>query len=195
MTKTLTLEIQNDEVGEAVRARYTMTASIIRAMLYSSNREMVKALGGPEKITLEQLARIYQEGTGDFGICFEYALHDSIRARHKSIYPIIEDVLHSFCKIKNGAESILFGLEKNGTLNIVETAKNSLTTDARVLVGKQGQPPLLKHRIGILDRAFRMRQTPRPLAAKHSRPLASRPIPRVARDRSVGRDDLEGQSR
>jgi len=155
MTKNLTLEIQNDDVGEAVRARYTMTSSIIRAMLYSSNREMVQALGGPDKITLEQLARIYQEGTGDFGICFEYALHDSIRARHKSIYPIIEDVLHSFCKIKNGAESILFGLEKNGKLNIVETAQNSLTADARVLFGKQGQPPLLKHRIGVLERAFR----------------------------------------
>jgi len=58
MTKNLTLEIQNDDVGEAVRARYTMTASIIRAMLYSTNREMVKALGGAEQITLEQLARV-----------------------------------------------------------------------------------------------------------------------------------------
>lgn len=155
MATKLTLEIQEDDVGEAVRARYTMAASIIRAMLYSSNREMVKALGGPDKITLEQLARIYQEGTGDFGICFEYALHDSIRARHKSIYPIVEDVLHSFCKIKGGPESILFGIEKNGSLNVVETAKNSLTADARVLVGKKGQPPLLRHRVGILERAFR----------------------------------------
>lgn len=133
-----------------------MTASILRAMLYSTNAEMVKALGGPTKITLEQLARIYQEGTGDYGICFEYALHDSIRSRHKSIYPTVEEVLHSFCKIKGEPESILFGLEKNGSLNVVETAKNSLTSDARVLVGKPGKPPYLKHRIGVLERAFRI---------------------------------------
>jgi hypothetical protein len=155
MTDTLTLEIQSDDVSEAVRARYTMVSSILRAMLYSSNKAMVDALGGPASITLEQLARIYQEGSGEYGICFEYALHDSIRARHKSIYPIIEEVLHEHCRIKGTAESILFGLEKNGRLNIVETAKNSLTDEARVLGGKPGKPPFLKQRIGVLERAFR----------------------------------------
>ena len=151
----LSLEIQSAEVGEAVRARYTMTASILRAMLYSSKKEMVEALGGPAKITLEQLARIYQEGPGDFGVCFEYALHDSIRSRHQSIYPIVQEVLYSFCKIKGDPESILFGLEKNGSLNVVETAKASLTDDARVLGGAAGKPPYLKHRIAALERAFR----------------------------------------
>jgi hypothetical protein len=155
VTLKLSLEIQSAEVGEATRARYTMTASILRAMLYSSQKEMVAALGGPDRITLEQLARIYQEGNGDFGVCFEYALHDSIRARHKSIYPIVEEVLHSFCKISGAPESILFGLEKNGSLNVVETAKNSLTDESRVLVGKVGKPPYLRHRIGVLERAFR----------------------------------------
>jgi len=151
----LSLEVQSDDIAEAVRARYTMVASILRAMLYSSHGPTVKALGGPAAITLEQLARIYQEGSGEYGICFEYALHDSIRARHKSIYPVIEEVLHDHCRIRGAAESILFGLEKNGRLNIVETAKNSLTDEARVLVGKAGKPPYLKHRIGILERAFR----------------------------------------
>lgn len=155
MTLKLALEVQSDEVGEATRARYTMTASILRAMLYSSQKEMVSALGGPQKITLEQLARIYQEGSGDFGVCFEYALHDSIRARHASIYPIIEEVLFSFCKIKGQPESILFGLEKNGSLNIVQTAQNSLNDESRVLVGKVGKPPFLRQRVGILERAFR----------------------------------------
>ena len=155
MTNKLVLEIQNAEVGEAVRARYTMVSSILRAMLYSSYGEMVDALGGPGKITLEQLARMYQEGTGDYGICFEYALHDAIRARHGSIYPTVEHVLHSFCKIKGDPESILFGLEKNGRLNVVVTAKDSLTPEVRVLVGKPGKPPYLKHRIGVLERAFR----------------------------------------
>ncbi len=155
MSHKLSLEIQSDEVGEAVRARFTMTASMLRAMLYSSQREMIAALGGPNQITLEQLARIYQEGTGDFGICFEYALHDSIRARHTSIYPIVEEVLQSFCKIKGAPESILFGIEKNGSLNVVETAQNSLTDDARVLAGKVGKPPFLRHRVAGLERAFR----------------------------------------
>ena len=155
MTLKISLEVQEDEVGEAVRARYSMVASILRAMLYSQQTEIINALGGREKITLEQLARIYQEGSGDFGVCFEYALHDSIRARHKSIYPTIQEVLHSFCKIKGQSESILFGLEKNGTLNVVETAKNSLTQESRVLGGKAGKPPYLRHRVALLDRAFR----------------------------------------
>ncbi len=155
MGNKLALQVQNAEVAEAVRARYTMVASILRAMLYSSNDAMVAALGGYSKITLEQLARTYQEGNGDYGICFEYALHDSIRARQASIYPVIEEVLHSFCKIKGSAESILFGLEKNGRLNVVETAANSLTDEARVLVGKAGKPPYLKHRLDTLKRAFR----------------------------------------
>lgn len=151
----LTLEIQESEVGEAVRARYTMVASILRAMLYSTYTPMVHALGGVETITLEQLARVYQEGTGDYGICFEYALHDAIHGRHPSIYPIIQEVLHVFCRIRGDPESILFGLEKNGRLNIVETARDSLTPEARVLVGKPGKPPYLKQRIGQLERAFR----------------------------------------
>lgn len=155
MTDQLSLAIQDSEVGEAVRARYTMVASILRAMLYATHGPMVNALGGPTKITLEQLARIYQEGSGDYGICFEYALHDSIRARQPAIYPVIEEILHKFCRIKGNTESILFGLEKEGRLNIVETAENSLTNEARVLVGKPGKPPFLKHRIGTLQRAFR----------------------------------------
>ena len=155
MSQDFSLEIQDEEVGEAVRARYSMTASILRAMLYSTQNEMVVALGGHDKITLEQLARIFQEGSGDFGICFEYALHDSIRARHTSIYPIVEDVLHTFCNIRGAAESILFGIEKNGALKVVETMTNSLTDDARVLGGKRGQPPLLKRRVEALARAFR----------------------------------------
>lgn len=155
MNHKLSLAIQSEEVGESVRARYTMTSSILRAMLYSSQKAIIEALGGVQKITLEQLARIYQEGTGDFGICFEYAIHDSIRARHSSIYPIIEEVLHSMCKIKGTPESILFGIEKNGSLNIVETAQNSLTNEARVLAGTQGKPPFLRQRVAVLERAFR----------------------------------------
>jgi hypothetical protein len=100
MSDQLSLAIQSEEVGEAVRARYAMVASILRAMLFSAYGQMVDALGGPTKVTLEQLARIYQEGDGDYGICFEYALHDSIRSRQASIYAAIEEVLHSYCKIQ-----------------------------------------------------------------------------------------------
>ena len=64
MTDQLSLAIQSEEVGEAVRARYTMIASMLRAMLFSAHGVTVEALGGPTSITLEQLARIYQEGDG-----------------------------------------------------------------------------------------------------------------------------------
>lgn len=150
-----TLQIQRDQVAEAVRARYSMVIPIIQGMLNSSKGEMVEALGGYEKITLEQLARIYQEQPGDYGICFEYAVHEAIRNRDASIHPMLSDVLETFCNIKGGVESILFGIEKSGNTRILETAKELLTDESRILAGKIGQPPKLKNHLETVKKAFR----------------------------------------
>lgn len=149
------LQIQRDNVQEAVRARYAMVMPIIQGMLLSSKREMVDALGGYERITFEQFTRIYVEHPGDYGICFEYAVHQSLQSRDASIHPLISSVLEDFCGIRGGAESILFGVEKTGAMRVIETVKDLLTDDSRVLVGKKGQPAKLRKHIATLVRAFR----------------------------------------
>jgi hypothetical protein len=149
------LKIQRDAIREAIRARFAMVIPILRGMLYSTNRAMIEALGGYDKITLEQFARVYQENPGDYGICFEYAVHQSIRRRDPAIHPLLSGVLEEFCGIVGGAESILFGVEKTGEFHLRETAGDLLTDESRVLVGRRGQPVKLKRRLNDLVAAFR----------------------------------------
>ena len=67
------------------------------------------------------------------------------------------------CRIKTTEpRSILFGLEKSGSLQLIATAHNILTDNSRaVLAGlKQGgQPPKLKRRLATLAAAFSRRAT------------------------------------
>lgn len=132
-----------------------MVIPIIRGMLYSAKQDMITALGGYDKLTLEQFARIYVEKSGDYGICFEYAVHQSIRNRDAALYPLISSVLEEFCGIGGGAESILFGAEKTGATRIIETANDLLTDESRVLAGRTGQPAKLKRLLKDLVKAFK----------------------------------------
>jgi hypothetical protein len=53
------------------------------------------------------------------------------------------------------AASILFGAEKSGALRLIDTAKELLTDDSRILVGKQGQPAKLLRHLDIAAQAMR----------------------------------------
>jgi len=151
------LQIQQEEIAEATRARYAMLIPILTGMLLSTKRDIVAQAGGYDGITLEMFARVYIEHSGDHGICFEYAVHECIRNRDKSIHPLLSSVLEDFCGIKGGAESILFGVEKHGPASVLETAKGALTDDSRVLVGKTGQPAKLKPHLDNIIRAHNSR--------------------------------------
>lgn len=151
------LQIQQDQIAEATRARYAMLIPILTGMLLSTKQIIVEQAGGYEKITLEMFTRVYIEHPGDHGICFEYAVHEGIKNRDLKIHPIISSVLEDFCGIKGGAESILFGIEKHGPASVLETAKGALTDDSRVLVGKTGQPAKLKPHLKNLVRAHNSR--------------------------------------
>lgn len=132
-----------------------MVRPILRATLYALKRERIERLGGYAAITLADLAREYREGAGDCGICFEYAVHDAIRHQDAQIHPLISNVLEDFCGIREGAQSILFGAEKNGALSLIETTASLLSDDSRILVGKKGQPPKLRRHLSKLMKAFR----------------------------------------
>jgi hypothetical protein len=151
----VSVETQIGEISDAARARIAMVRPILVATLYALQRDRIDRLGGYPKVTLADLAREYREGSGDCGICFEYAVHDAIRRKDPQIHPLISTVLEDFCGIKQGAASILFGAEKNGAIGLIETTSELLTDDSRILVGKIGQPPKLKRHLNSLLRAFR----------------------------------------
>lgn len=147
---------QKGNVQSEVEALFAVIIPILNGILYSLNRSTVNQVGGYEKITLSLLARLYREGDGDCGICFEYAVHDAIINNNPVILERIDTALTKFCKIKNGEPtSILFGVEKSGAVQLVDSVADHLTDDSYLLTGNVGQPIKLKKHIQGVINAFR----------------------------------------
>jgi hypothetical protein len=128
----------------------------LEGLLYALKADVILEVGGVENIKLKMLSRAYRPGDGDIGICFEYAVHDAVRRGEPSVLEKIQDGMKKHCKVKGeSTESILFGAEKNGALKLIDTAKNLLTDDSRLLTGAQAQPIKLKRYINLLAAAFR----------------------------------------
>jgi hypothetical protein len=95
---------------------------------------------------LKLLPRLYREGDGDCGICFEYAVHDAIKRGEPTVLEKIVDSLGpKYCKVPGShTASILFGAEKSGAINLIETASGVLTDNSSLLSGNEAQPLRLK---------------------------------------------------
>lgn len=147
---------QNAPVNSEVEALFSVTIPILKGILYSLKREIVQQVGGYDKINLALLSRLYKEGDGDCGICFEYAVHDAITQNNADVLERIDTALVKFCKIKQGdPTSILFGAEKSGAMQLIDSVTEHLTDDSYLLTGGVGQPiKLKKHIQGVLN-AFR----------------------------------------
>lgn len=147
--------IQQEQLNDAVQAKLSMSVPVLEATLGSLARDRADRFGGYASVTLADLARETREGTGDAGICFELAVHQAIETRNRLIHPLVSEVLDHHMGIKENAESILFGPEKNHIIPILESTQNSLTDESRVWVGNRGQPPKLKRYIPQIINAFR----------------------------------------
>jgi hypothetical protein len=116
-------------------------------------------VGGRENISLALLSRLYRAGDGDCGICFEYAVHEAMTRRDPRIVERINDAIR-LCRISgNDPQSILFGIEKSGTLQLIDSAEEMLTADSRILAGTVGQPPKLLKHLNTIVGAFRNART------------------------------------
>ena len=146
---------QRAEIADAVRSKFAMAVPVLEASLHSLPMDRIGRLGGLAAITLRDLAREFREGSGDAGICFEYAVHEAIATHNRLIHPLVSEVLETFCRIRGEADSILFGPEKDGRIPILESTQDALTDDSRVYVGNAGRPPKLKKYIPQIIRAFR----------------------------------------
>jgi hypothetical protein len=152
-------ERQLNPVSDEVLALTAVVRPILMGVLYALKDDVVRQAGGRESISLALLARLYRAGDGDCGICFEYAVHEAMNRQDPLVVERINDAIR-LCRIHGGGpQSILFGLEKSGTLQLIDSVAELLTEDSRVLAGTVGQPPKLLKHLHTLAGAFRNTRT------------------------------------
>jgi hypothetical protein len=151
---------QQNPVADEVLALTAVVRPILTGTLYALKQEVVAEAGGFDGVKLLMLPRLYKAGDGDCGICFEYAVHEAISREDARVLERIEDAA-KLCNVTGMAppKSLLFGLEKTGTQQLIDTADDLLTEDSRLLYGTQGRPAKLKRHLSVIAGAFRNRQT------------------------------------
>ena len=150
-------QLQLSPVADEVSAITAVVGPILSGVLYSLKADVAAQLGGYEKVPLFMLARNHRPGDGDTGICFEYAVHDAVTRGEPSVQERISDAL-KLCKVTGSQQaSILFGVEKAGNQQLIDTAKSLLTGDSKLVTAKVGRPPLLRRHIAAAATAFRTR--------------------------------------
>lgn len=155
----LRLQFQQNRVADEVSAITAVVRPILEGLLYALKADVVAEVGGYGSVKLKMLPRLYRPGDRDCGICFEYAVHDALNRGEASVVERIQDAMATHCRIAvDEPASILFGLEKAGALNLIDTAKDRLTEDSRLLAGIRGQPAKLKRHIDSLAAAFRKKE-------------------------------------
>lgn len=154
-------EQQLNPVAGEVQSLLAVVGPILKGVLYALKKEVAIEVGDYENLKLFMLARARRQGDGDCGICFEYAVHEALNDGNPHVLERISDAL-KLCKISGDPRSLLFGIEKSGRQQLIDTVHQEFTDDSRVLSGAQGQPPKIKRHLSELARAFRRRSTSLP---------------------------------
>lgn len=151
----LRLESQYRRVADEVLALTAVVRPILEGTLYALKNEVAAYLGGYTNIRLRTLPRAYRQGDGDCGICFEYAVHDAICRADPIVLDRISNAIGKCNVPGNECTSILFGAEKTGAVQLIETARERLTDESRLLAGTRGQPVKLRRHLNLVAAAFR----------------------------------------
>lgn len=155
----LRLQFQRNPVEDEVSAVTAVVRPILEGLLYGLKSDVVEEVGGHDNVKLKMLPRLYRPGDRDCGICFEYAVHDALNRREQSVLERLRDAMCTHCRVPgNEPASILFGVEKTGALNLIDTVKDRLTDESRLLAGNRGQPAKLKRHIDSIAAAFRKKE-------------------------------------
>ena len=127
---------------------------ILTGILNSLKADVV-AQWGRDNVPLKMLGRIRRPGDGDYGICFEYAVHDAL---NRGDGPVVERVTEALnlCKIQPaaGPASILFGAEKSGAVQLIAGARATLTDNSRLLKEGSGAPIKIGKYLETVHQAF-----------------------------------------
>lgn len=147
-------ERQRNPVAEDVSALLAVTRPIIVGLLHSIGEQYLEPHGGRANMRLADLGRVRKASDGDLGIAFEYAVHDAVVNNNPIVLERVTDALVQ-CNIRRGSpESILFAIEKTGSKQLVDTRRELITQESRVLSGKRGQPVKLHRYMNQLAAAF-----------------------------------------
>lgn len=156
-------ERQVNDVAEDVSALVAVTRPILAGLLHSIGEEFLAPHGGRENLRLGDLGRVRKANDGDLGVAFEYAVHDAIVGANPIVLDRITTALKK-CRIDRGdAASILFAMEKSGAKQLIETRRELITSESRVLSGNRGQPVKLQRYMNQLAAAFHRPTTRRAL--------------------------------
>jgi hypothetical protein len=148
-------EEQLNPVADEVSAITAVVRPILTGVLYSLKADVVAEAGGREGVKLKMLPRLRRAGDGDTGISFEYAVHDAVRRGEPDVAERVTDAL-TLCRVRGGnVGSILFGAEKAGSQQLIDTAKDLLTNNSSLLSGSRGRPVKLKRHLASAAAAFR----------------------------------------
>jgi hypothetical protein len=151
----LRVETQRNQVADDVSALFAVVRPILEGLLYGLKAEVVAEVGGRDRVKLKMLPRLRRAGDGDTGICFEYAVHDAMRRGDAAVVERVAEAL-KICRVPgDDLVSLLFGAEKSGAQQIIETARDTLTDDSVLLSGVRGKPVNLRRHISGIADAFR----------------------------------------
>lgn len=147
-------EHQLNPVADDVSALIAVTRPILIGLLHSVSEEQLEPHGGRDGIALKRVGRVRKASDGDLGVAFEYAVHDAVLRHEDSVVERIADALR-MCNIKTDQpDSILFAMEKDGAKQLIETRRELITPESRILSGRQGQPVKLANHMNQLAAAF-----------------------------------------
>jgi hypothetical protein len=152
-------EKQLNPVADEVSALTAVVRPILKGVLYAIKREVIEEMGGYDGMKLRILPRAYLQGDGDCGICFEYAVHEALTLGHARVVERISDAA-KLCRLNAASvpKSILFGLEKTGSQQLIDTADLILTPDSQLLHGTKGRPVKLRKHLSGIASAFRKKE-------------------------------------
>lgn len=152
-------EKQLSPVADEVLALTAVIRPILTGVLYALKQDVVQEVGGYDKVKLKMLPRLYRAGDGDCGICFEYAVHEAMNQRDPRVLERIYDAAR-LCRVPgDDIKSILFGIEKTGTQQLVDTADEILTDDSSLSYETRGRPAKLRKHLSMIAGAFRNKRT------------------------------------
>ena len=150
----LRLQTQVNPIAEEVSATIAVVRPILEGLLWGLRKDVVAEVGGYDKVKLKMLPRLYRRGDGDIGLCFEYAVHHAIRTGQGAVCERVADALR-LCNVPGkDLQSLLFAVEKTGKLDLLETVRDALTDESRLLYGTRGRPVKLKKHIDHVAAAF-----------------------------------------
>jgi hypothetical protein len=149
-------QVQRNPVGDEMLAIVAAVRPILIGLLWGLKTEVADDVGGRETIKLRTFARLLRPGDGDLGICFEYAVHDAMLRGDPMVLNRVDDALRRLCGLKGSPpESILFAVEKTGSEQLINTSRELVTPESRLMSGTRGQPAKLHKHIEGIAQAFR----------------------------------------